>query len=61
MQTPNYQKNTAKAAQAEQIKDFPMAAVFWNKAAHSPCTNKQRHWAECRLEHCNKLVGDQDA
>jgi len=60
MQTANYQKNTAKAAQAEQMKDFPMAAVYWNNAANSPCTSKQRHWAECRFEHCSKEAGKLD-
>lgn len=60
MQSPNYQRNTHKAAQAEKAQDFPMAAVYWHNASESECTAKQRHWANCRYEHCTKMIGDED-
>jgi hypothetical protein len=60
MQTPEYARNAHKAAQAERAKDYPMAVVFWQKAAQSECTDKQRHWAECRCQHCNRFVGEWD-
>ena len=56
MQSPNYARNAHKAAQAERQHDYPMAVVFWQKAAKSECTDKQRHWAECRCQHCNRFV-----
>ena len=60
MQTPNYARNAHKAAQAERAKDYPMAAVYWNKAARSECTEKQRHWAECRCHNCKRFVEEWD-
>lgn len=54
MQTPSYQRNAQKAAQAERNKDYPMAVVFWGKAASKASSDADRHWADCRREHCKK-------
>ena len=60
MQTHDYQKYTQRAARAERDQDYPMAAVFWGKAKESACTMRQKHWAECRCEHCAIMGADWD-
>lgn len=60
MQTPNYQRNAHKAAQAERAHDYPMAVVYWEKSAYSASSERDRHWAACRYDHCKRLAEDWD-